>query len=61
MGKRNAIIEYFKGQNGKWYFRKKAANGKIASPSQGYANSSNARRAAKKLFPGLALIRIEKT
>ena len=55
MAKRRYWIEIFKGVDGKFYFHRKAANGKINSPSQGYATKSNAKRAAKKLFPGIVV------
>lgn len=42
-------VEIFQGQGGGWYWRARAANGKVvADGSEGYSNRSNARRAARK-------------
>lgn len=53
---RTATFEVFQGdkrRDGKpalWYYRRKAANGKITDPSQGYTTASNARRAIRIKF-----------
>lgn len=44
-------IVVFKGRNGKYYYRKTARNGKITQGSQGYSDSSGARRAARRENP----------
>lgn len=47
-------VEYWQSKkNGKWYFHRKARNGKITDPSQGYATASNARRAIRTRWPNL--------
>ena len=60
MAKRGYTIEIFTGRDHKAYFHKKSANGKITVPSQGYSNKSNARRAAKKFFPGVKIVDLDK-
>jgi uncharacterized protein YegP (UPF0339 family) len=60
MAKRGYKIELFTGKDGKSYFRKKSANGKTMSDSQGYSTKSNARRAAKHLFPGITIVDLDK-
>lgn len=50
--KRPAKINVFEGKNG-WYFHLLASNGKISEGSQAYSSKSNAKRAARKLFPDL--------
>lgn len=45
-------LEVFQGKNGKWYWRRKARNGKIAGRDQGYARKDGAKRGALRAFPG---------
>jgi uncharacterized protein YegP (UPF0339 family) len=53
------VIEYWN-TGKKWYFHRKARNGKITDPSQGYASVSNVRRAIRSRWgPGVAMRRIE--
>jgi uncharacterized protein YegP (UPF0339 family) len=51
-------IEYWQGRDGRWYFHKRARNGKVVDASQGYANAGNARRAARRLHPSAPLTRV---
>lgn len=44
---RTAKVERWKAKNGKWYFHRRATNGKITDPSQGYSTKSNATRAIR--------------
>lgn len=55
-----AKIELFEGRDGKWYFHRKAGNGKISAPSQGYTHRRSARSAAKRDLPGLDIVVIVK-
>lgn len=61
---REATIEWWQSnRNKRWYFHKKAKNGKIVARSSGgaangYASSQGCRRAAKREYPGLTLVRI---
>lgn len=51
-----ARVEVYEDRRGKFRYRKVARNGQItATPGEGYASRSNARRAAKSAFP-LALL-----
>ena len=50
------IIELFKGKGAQpWYLRIVAANGQTVTTSEGYASKWNAKRAARKMFPGIEL------
>lgn len=60
MATRGYVIEIFTGRDNKTYFNKRSSNGKIAAPSQGYSTKSNAKRAAKKLFPGVKIVILDK-
>lgn len=53
-------VEYWKARNGRWYFHRKARNGKVTDPSQGYAgpSTSNVRRAIRRRWPDLPMIRV---
>jgi len=42
--KRHGRIEEFKGKRGQWYFRVRAANGKIVAQSEGYKTRHGMRR-----------------
>lgn len=44
------------GSDGKWYYHRRAGNGRITDPSQGYASQAGARRAAKRDLPGLPVV-----
>lgn len=53
-------IQIYKGKKGGWYIRIIARNGKIvADGGEAYANSSNAKRAAKRLTTSLITAKIE--
>lgn len=58
---RSARLELFEGQiPGRWYFHRRAANGKITDASQGYTRKADAKRAARRLFPDLPVIVVER-
>lgn len=50
-------VEVFEGENGRWFWRERSANGQITSTSsargKGYRRKWSARRAARKARPGL--------
>lgn len=52
-------IDVFQGENRKWYFHRVADNGKITAASQGYRSRWNAKRAARKLFPGVQIRQVD--
>ena len=53
--------EFYKGADGKWYWRVKARNGEvIADGSEGYASLGNVKRAYARLF-ALMTAKIPKT
>ena len=45
-----AFVELYQDSAGQWRFRAKARNGEVVAPSEAYANASNARRGARRLF-----------
>lgn len=50
-------VEIFKGGGRQpWYVRLVAANGQTLSISEGYYSKWNAKRAAKRMFPGLEIV-----
>lgn len=50
-------VEIFKGAGRHpWYVRVRGANGKVLSTSEGYFSKWNAKRAARKNFPGLPVV-----
>lgn len=50
-------LELFKGKGVQpWYLKLVGANGKTLSVSEGYFSKWNAKRAAKKNFPGIPLV-----
>ena len=55
-------IQIFKGAGGRqrWRFRVVSSNGQIVAASEGYYSKWNAKRAAKKLHPGLAIRVVER-
>jgi uncharacterized protein YegP (UPF0339 family) len=54
---RGPKIVLFEGHDGKWYFHKKSANGKIVGDgSQGYKEKRYAKTAIKREHPGLPVI-----
>jgi uncharacterized protein YegP (UPF0339 family) len=55
-------FEFWKARNQRWYFHRRARNGKVDHPSQGYANSSNCRRAIRRAFgPDVKIVRVTPT
>lgn len=56
MAPRTPKVEVFAGSDGRWFFHKRSANGRIVSPSQGYATASGARRAARREHPGIPVV-----
>lgn len=53
-----AKIEYWQAKNGKWYFHRRATNGQITDPSQGYSTASNARRAIRKRWHDPVIVKV---
>lgn len=49
-------IEMWQAPNGKWYFHRRARNGKITDASQGYSTASNCRRAIRHRWPGAQIV-----
>lgn len=52
-------VEVFEGRDGKGRFRVVGANGQKMDASQGYSRRSNARRAARNLYPDLPIETVE--
>lgn len=50
-------VEIFKGQGHvqNWYVRLVSGNNKVLNVSEGYFSKWNAKRAAKKTFPGVEI------
>lgn len=46
-----------RGKRQPWRYRVIAGNGEIVAASEGYSTRWSARRAAKKLFPGLKIVK----
>lgn len=58
---RRPIIELWQAHNSKWYFHKKATNGKITGDSaQGYKEKRYAKVAIKREHPGLKIVDLSK-
>lgn len=55
MGTLDDHVNIFRGENGKWYFHRVAGNGRVISSSQGYRRRWNAKRAARRTFPGVTI------
>lgn len=53
---RRARVELFEGVDGRWYFHKRNANGRITLASQGYTLRRTARRAAQRDIHGLPIV-----
>lgn len=50
-------VEIFKGAGRQpWYVRLRGANGQVLATSEGYFSKFNAKRAARKNFPGLPVV-----
>lgn len=53
-------IEIYEDRGGKFRYRRVARNGQItATPGEGYVSRSNARRAARKVFPALPIVNVD--
>jgi len=52
------VVHLVSGRHGKWYLRLVSANGEILAHSEAYFSKWNAKRAARKNFPGVRLIEI---
>lgn len=52
--------EYWLADNGLWYFRRIAGNGKNSDPSQGYKDKStgSVRKAIQRRWPGIKMKRV---
>lgn len=52
----NDVVEVFRGRGIQpWYIRLKSPNGRVLSISEGYATRWNAKRAARRMFPGVEI------
>jgi uncharacterized protein YegP (UPF0339 family) len=53
----NDVVQVYKDHNGKWRWRKMAANGKIISSSgEDFSSRRSAKRAGKRANPGIDLV-----
>ena len=53
-------VEIYKGKGVQpWRIRPVAANGKVIMQSEGYLTKWNAKRAAKKMYPGVKLVLVD--
>jgi uncharacterized protein YegP (UPF0339 family) len=50
-------VELFKGEDG-WRIRLKSRNGRTLTVSEAYYSHWNAKRAAKKNFPGIPMVEV---
>lgn len=56
---RKPIIEVYADRQKRWRYRRKAANGEIVLvPGQSYSTRMNARRAARRENPKLAIVSV---
>lgn len=54
------VVQIFKGTGLRnWRVRLVAQNGLVLAISEGYFSKSNAKRAAKRMFPGLKLVEVQ--
>ena len=52
----SSVVQIYKGEGRKnWRVRFVSSNGRILSSSEGYFSKWNAKRAAKRMFPGLPI------
>lgn len=56
MAKANGTVEVFRGKDQQWYFRTRAANGRIGDVSEGYTRRRDAVRGARRWHPGVPLV-----
>lgn len=53
-------FEYWKANNGNWYFRLKASNGEIVAQSEGYVNESDCLNTINKIKAGASTATVVK-
>lgn len=54
----NTVV-FYKGANGRWFWREVASNGRIVSDSgQGYSTRWGVKRAIRKFRPGLPVQKV---
>lgn len=53
-----SVVHLISDRRGKWYLRLVGANGEILAHSESYFSKWNAKRAARKNFPGKRVIEI---
>lgn len=52
-------VQIFKGKGiHPWYVRLVSVNGQVLSVSEGYYSKWNAKRAARRMFPGLRIVEV---
>lgn len=56
---RKPKVELWIGKDGKWYFHKRNANGRVTEPSQGYAYKRSAVKAARRDIPGVPIVLVQ--
>ena len=56
MAKSVGKVEVFRGKDQQWYFRTRAANGRIGDVSEGYTRRRDAVRGARRWHPGVPLV-----
>ena len=50
------VVHIFKGEGRQpWYVRLVSSNGQTVAVSEGYATKWNAKRASRRMFPGLSI------
>lgn len=49
------LIQVFRREDGKWYYRGRADDGKIVSTSEAYTSQNHATRTASAMFPGIEI------
>jgi uncharacterized protein YegP (UPF0339 family) len=48
-------LEVYRGEDGCWYWRCVAANNEIIATGESYPRKWNAKRAARRAFPGIPI------
>lgn len=55
------VVQIFKGSGLQpWYVRLVSSNGQVLAVSEGYFSKWNAKRAARKNFPGLRIVEVDR-
>ena len=50
------VVQIFKGKGAQpWYVRLVSSNGQVLTTSEGYFSKWNAKRAARRMFPGTVI------